>query len=357
MRRSRFVAQNVYPRPRPPPQLPQDLGAHSALTLGRFGAAGARILRGAHRALDSAGSDSAPAAAVSDGFDSCASGGVEGESALLRAVAAIPLGPLPLYKSTLVVETLHALFVRHGFLQSIYLRNDGGGGAAVKAVGDDAPALGAATTPDPSRALCLQILEALSLLVYRLTVLDARGRVGGGRQRAGDAGAVDGVGVEVEPAAPRHRESFTSPVSRGAGGASVGSPSLERLQAAQFAGGPPLGGSSSVWRRRAARSFARTGDACAEETSAAAIAGANGASATGGNAAGSISLEDVVGTELLPVEEDCDEVGGVASATRFGVWVGDVEAAAEGHALRRLADLALADADAHVFASDRKSVV
>ncbi len=121
----------------------EDLGAHGAHTLGRFGAAGARILKGAHRARltpgggpggGGVGEEGEAGAGVGEGGGGTAPQPArvgtpeEQEAALMDAVAAIPIGPMPLFKCLLVMETLHATVTRAGVLASLFQCYEGGGG-------------------------------------------------------------------------------------------------------------------------------------------------------------------------------------------------------------------------------------
>lgn len=122
----------------------QDLGADAVVKLGRFGAAGARILTGAHRALGAEGAsgaavaagtfDAGPAATAVSAttaagghgattHDSVFAAGAD-EAAMLAAVAAIRIEALPLWKCALLGETLVCITSHPAVVVSLYATYD-----------------------------------------------------------------------------------------------------------------------------------------------------------------------------------------------------------------------------------------
>jgi hypothetical protein len=106
----------------------EDLGADSAQKLGRFGAAGARILNRGHRALGAASSLAEPTSPVPSGKEVAevtdGSQVPADEAGIMAAVAAVSLGPMPLFKCILLMETLVSVTSRPNLLYTLYVQND-----------------------------------------------------------------------------------------------------------------------------------------------------------------------------------------------------------------------------------------
>jgi hypothetical protein len=107
----------------------EDLGADSAQKLGRFGAAGARILNRGHKALGAASSGTgteptSPVPLKNEMINSDSGQIPSDEAGIMAAVAAVSLGPMPLFKCILIMETLVSVSARPALLYSLYLQND-----------------------------------------------------------------------------------------------------------------------------------------------------------------------------------------------------------------------------------------
>ena len=335
-----------------------DLGADAVKVVDRFGAAGARILREARRALGSGpGASSSAAAAENDDDDTAKApasqqpaqsdvsddhGSSHGdisssseEAKLLASVSAIPLGPMPLWKCALLLEALHgalavsppppppsmlssmsstaagkdasaaadpllsssallALFVAFDLQQQEQPSSAAAGGVK------------SATTSTGGPRLTEQLLDALSLLVRRLCAIPASSSFGGlpPRSTSRDGGAPSGGGI---------------------GGARQGIPST-----------------GGRLRQNSAGGFTASFDE--NDVTAGSSGGMRGSMSEGHGASGGASGADVSG-------------GGAAGASQnplldeFSLYPGDVDMAADGHSHRPLAGLECHDADSHIFTS------
>lgn len=176
----------------------EDLGADSAQKLGRFGAAGARILNRGHRALGAASSGAgteptspAPGKEVTDLSDG--SQVPADEAGIMAAVAAVSLGPMPLFKCLLLMETLVSVSSRPNLLYTLYVQNDmrdiemlrgreeGGSSTTAsfktpirltRTSASDSPIIGGGSGGgDGSLKVVEHVVEALCALIYRILVL------------------------------------------------------------------------------------------------------------------------------------------------------------------------------------------
>jgi hypothetical protein len=172
----------------------EDLGADSAQKLGRFGAAGARILNRGHRALGAASSLAEPTSPVPSGKEVAevtdGSQVPADEAGIMAAVAAVSLGPMPLFKCILLMETLVSVSSRPNLLYTLYVQNDMRDietlrsreeGASMTTASFKTPIrlIRASATESPvgsgggdgSLRVVEHVVEALCSLIYRILVL------------------------------------------------------------------------------------------------------------------------------------------------------------------------------------------
>jgi hypothetical protein len=358
----------------------EDLGADASTKLGRFGSTGARILKGAHRVLgatpgsagggiggddsplppatpSSTGASASSGASSSSAHAGAGSGGggginmVADEASIMAAVAAIPLGPMPVFKCALLLETLLALTSRPALLRTLFAQYDlrdarGSGGLAPASPalggrgGLQTPARaggglrGGDAGPSSSSSLAAgarvveHIIDALCALIYRLLVLQAP-------DDGGDMGSFSSAGGG--------RESFSSPGAAGgaggggAPGSAVGSGGPRRTRSRRMRDGFEPG-FDDVGMVSVSGVSSGGGGAGGGRNSSAGSAGGPGAGNGGGGGGGG----SVLGPDELLENEDGDE---------FAVFPGDIDIAIDIYARRPLVGLACPDADAHIFTS------
>lgn len=345
----------------------EDLGADAAQTLGRFGSAGARILKGAHRALgasdkpgsgssssagDASGS-STPVVGIGTGASTSAPGGAPhrggpinmsaDEASIMAQVAAIPLGPMPLFKCVLLMETLLAFTSKPVVLCSLFVTYDYCLPLSASAVAGSDDRMAQPSTPESKSSLQAtrlaragsssehgasagqaktieQVIDALCVLVYRLLILRAPD------ESEADNNSSRGGGGRVE--------SFSSPAPAGSGG-----------------------GASSVNRRRSRR--VREGasiDASFEDIAFAssgmpARSGGGHGSFSSGHGGGGGNSGRTMSTEGPGAGLDADGLDFDNDGDEFAIYPGDIDIALEFHARRPLAGLSCADSDNHIYTS------